>query len=90
MRTSLNEIKQAEDFLSGNLKPAELLIFRARLLVDPRLRMHVSLLKKTYTLIRLYGREKLRSEITSVHNRMFSDPDRILFQQKILQLFSNS
>lgn len=88
MTTSLNEIKTVEDFLNGKLIPEESLLFRAGLLIDPLLRMNVSMQKKTYSLIRLYGRRKLRSEITTIQEKIFNDPANALFKQRIEQLFS--
>jgi hypothetical protein len=87
MRTSLNEIQQAGKFLSGEMKPEESLLFRARLLVNPGLRLNVRLLKTTYSLIRYYGRKKLKSEFSAMHNELFSDRSRTQYQQEIHKLF---
>lgn len=89
MTTSLNEITQAEDFLQGNLKPEDSLVFRARLLVSPLFRKNFLAQQKTYSLIRLYGRRKLKSEIESIQEKFFNDPDNTFYRQKIEQLFTN-
>jgi hypothetical protein len=90
MRTSLNKIKQAEDFLSGSLKPEDSVLMRAKLLLDPVLRMNMRIQQKVYTLIALYGRRKLKDEIDEIHSRVFNDPDRAAYREKIIQLFSKS
>ena len=87
MRASLNKIKENEDFLSGSLKPQDALVFRAKLLLDPLLRMSVSLQKKTYSIVKLCGRRTLIQEINSIQGKIFSDPYRTDFHRKIDQLF---
>jgi hypothetical protein len=89
MTTSLNEIKQVEDFLHGKLKPEESLFFRAKLLINPVLRKNVSMQKKTYSLIRLYGRRKLKLEIAFVQEKIFNDPGKESYKKKIEKIFSN-
>lgn len=88
MRTSLNDIKQAEDFLSGELKPQDSVLMRARLLIDPVLRMNLAIQQKVYALVKLYGRRKLKEEIEDVHTKIFQDPGRVAYREKITQLFS--
>jgi hypothetical protein len=89
MRTSLNEIKQTDDFLSGKLSPEDSVLFKARLLINPVLRLNVSLHRKTLTLVRFYGRKKLRAEIETVHNKIFQDPGRSSYHDMISKLFKN-
>jgi hypothetical protein len=87
MRTSMNEIKQAEDFLLGKLPSANALLFKANLFLDPMLRLNVAAQKKLYTLVRAYGRKKIKLEVESVREKIFADPEKISFRQKIAQLF---
>ncbi|MDV3310166.1 MAG: hypothetical protein LOY03_15265 [Cyclobacteriaceae bacterium] len=87
MRTSLNELKEMEEFLSGTMKPGETLLFRARLLLDPALRRNLSLLQRCHAVIRWYGRKELKEKIQSVHNRVFTDPGRTAYRRSIEQLF---
>jgi hypothetical protein len=90
MRTSLNEIELAEKFLAGKMDPAESLLFRAKMLIDPALRLNVLSLKKTYAVIRFYGRKKLKSDLQTIHNELFNDPDKHQYQQDIHLLFSKT
>ena len=53
MRTSLNNIKQTEDYLSGQMSAGDSLLFKAKMLIDPSLRLSVVMQQKTYLLIRL-------------------------------------
>lgn len=88
MRTSLNDIKKAEDLLSGKLSAPEAVLMQARLLIDPVLRMNVEFQRRVYALITLYGRRKVKAEIEDVHDRIFQDPARAAYREEIAQLFS--
>jgi hypothetical protein len=90
MRTSLNNTNQIEDFLSGHMSQKDSFLFKAKMLIDPVLRMNVGMQRKTYSLIRLYGRKQLISEIEIVHQRIFQDPEKKNFCRGIEQLFSKS
>lgn len=46
--------------------------------------MKASLNNITHTIIKLYGRKKLRIKLESIHNQLLEDPD---FKQKILRIF---
>jgi hypothetical protein len=87
MKTSWNNTELIEQYLKGQLNVDDALVFEANLLVDPFLRMNVFLQKKIYLLITLYGRKKLKAEIEQVHNHLFENPDKIIFQERIHQLF---
>jgi len=87
MRTSLNDIKKADDFLTGRLSTGETLLFQAKLWIDPLLHYRVSMLKKVYTLVHLYGRNKMRMELTGLHERIFNDPEKVLWHQQVKSLF---
>lgn len=87
MKTSWNSTKLIEQYLKGQLSVDDALVFKANLLIDPLLRMNLSLQKKIYLLVTLYGRKKLKAEIEQVHNRLFENPDKIIFQERIHHLF---
>ncbi len=87
MRTSLNEIQQIEAYLQGRLQPAEALLFRAKLLLDPALRLNLRGQKQAYLLLKRYHRHKLKKELSAVHEQLFNDPQKTAFQQEILHLF---
>lgn len=88
METSLIEIQQAERYLQKQLPPGEMLLFEARMLTDPTLRLNVSAQQEVYDLLVLYRRKKLLEKAEVVHQRIFRDPLRIRFQRSIHQLFT--
>jgi hypothetical protein len=90
MKTSRNNSRHIEEYLNGRQTTEDTLVFEANLLVDPMLRMNVFFQKKIYSLINLYGRKKLKAEIEQVHNRLFENPEKIVFQDRIHQLFKES
>ena len=88
MRTSLNNIRETEEYLFGILTPVERLIFNARTLVDPLFRRDTHFQKNAYRVIRHYGRKKLREEIEAVETRMFNDGDARSLQNQISKIFN--
>jgi hypothetical protein len=88
MRTSLNDIKQAEDLLMGRLEPAGALLLKAKLLLDPALRSNMVWLRKTLDLVKLYSRQQVRSEVDAIHNHYFSAEGKKAYRESIEQLFS--
>lgn len=89
MRTSLTELKQTEAWLQKSLEPQESLLFEARLLSSPLLRLHVQLQTKAYHLLKLFHRHKLKEEVRLVEDRLFTNPEKQDFQQQIFQLFDS-
>ncbi|HEX5168462.1 MAG TPA: hypothetical protein VFW11_04770 [Cyclobacteriaceae bacterium] len=87
MRTSLNEIEQVEKYLFKKMNIDESLLFEARMLIHPMLRLNVSAQKKVYSLIKLYHRKKIKEEIEVIHQKLFTDPSKKEFQRSIHQLF---
>lgn len=83
----LHEIKEIENYLQGNLNPSSKLVFEARLSLDPVLTLRVNWQRRLYSIIRLSGRRKIKSEAERIHRRLFSDPAKQGFRQQIFQLF---
>jgi hypothetical protein len=88
MKTSWNNAQAIEHYLSGALSTAGALLFRARLLTNPDLRIKVAQQKKAYALVQLYGRKKFKSRLEAMHQQLFSDPEKKNFQQEVLQYFT--
>lgn len=89
MRTSLNNIRETEEYLLGVMAPVEQLVFNARILIDPLLRRNTHFQKKAYSVIRHYGRKKLREEIGAVETRMFHNRGTRSFQDQVSKIFNN-
>jgi hypothetical protein len=88
MKTSLNNTIRIEKYLLGQLNPPDRFLFEAQLLLNPGLRMDFLVQKKVYTLLKMYHRKKLKAELGEVHRQLFSDPEKLRFQQHIFQLFN--
>lgn len=89
MRTSLNDIKQNEDFIQGDLSAGESLVFQARLIINPVLRANVAIQKMIYAAVRAFGRKVTKQEIEQIHHQLFSDPSKKEFQEEIYREFKN-
>jgi hypothetical protein len=88
MRTSLHDIQQIDDYLLSYAGEADRSLFEARLILQPALQENMAWQQKTYTIIRQYCRRQLKTEIESVHEQLFNEPEHIPFRRKIMALFS--
>jgi hypothetical protein len=87
MRTSLNEIKEIDDHVLKQAAPDDVLLFEAKLIINPELKYQVLWHKQTLGLVQQYGRNNFRVEIEAVHQKLFSLPEHEGFRQKIMRLF---
>lgn len=86
MKTSVNETQHIETYLLGGPED-EALVVEARLLIDENLREKTAWQQKTYELVTLYGRKKLKQEIAEVHQALFTSEKHSTFRKKILSFF---
>lgn len=88
MKTSWNELRLSEDYLSGKLHPEERVLFEARLLIEPGLEDELYWQRRTYGLVRAYGRQELRNQIRSIEKELFEAPEHSSFTQWIKRFFT--
>jgi hypothetical protein len=84
---TLHETKEIDYYLLGKLSPASRLVFEARLLIDPVLKLRVEWQGRLYQIIKRSGRRQIKAETVRIHNRLFSDPAKQDFQRSVFQLF---
>lgn len=84
----MNNIRQTEAYIKGEMQPEEALLFEAQLLTNPLMRIDLRLQQKAYSLIRLFHRKKLKEEIAAVQEQLFNDPEKEAFRQQISRLFN--
>ena len=85
---TLRETREIDRYLLDKLSPASRLLFEARLLIDPTLKLRVDWQQKLYSIIKRSGRRQMKSEVALVHRQLFSDPAKREFQLNVFQLFS--
>ena len=85
---TLRETKEINRYLLDKLSPASRLLFEARLLIDPPLKLRVALQQKLYSIIKRSGRRQMKSEAARAHHQLFSDPAKRDFQLSVFELFS--
>ena len=88
MRTSLNDIQQIDDYLLQYAGKTDRALFEARLILKPALQESLLWQQKTYDIIRQHSRRRLKAEIESVHQHLFTEPEHISFRRKIQRIFS--
>jgi hypothetical protein len=89
MKTSWNETRQIDAYLSGSMDTGNALLFEANMVLEPALQDKALWQIKAHTAIQHYGRAQLKKEIEAVHQKLFTAPEHVSFKQKIRRLFSN-
>lgn len=87
MKTSLDNLQLMEDCLLGQASGEQRLLFEAKLLLDPMLREDAYWQRKTYRIVRDYGRQQLRDELERVHQVLFTAPQHRKFCDRVLGFF---
>ncbi len=87
MKTSQTKILQIEKYIAGKLSPEDTLIFEAHLLTSRSFRLLFNLQKKVQLLVKFYHRKKLKEELESIHEEVFSDPNNFVFRQRVYSIF---
>jgi hypothetical protein len=90
MKISWNDTRHIERYLNNELSKEEKILFETQLVLDPRFKLNVGLLKQIHSLIKLYGRRKMKAEIGKIQHKLFQSPEHVIFQQRIKQLFKNN
>jgi hypothetical protein len=88
MRTSLNEIQQIERFLLNQLSGPDKLVFEARVLTNPSLRIKAVIQQKLQLVIKAFHRKQQKQELLAIHHKLFSHPDKVEFQERVLRYFN--
>jgi hypothetical protein len=84
----LDEVRDIDKYLFDKLDKPSKLVFEARMLIDPTLKLRVEWQERVYAIVKLSGRLKIRNEAEGIHRQLFDDPARLSFQQDVLQLFT--
>ena len=90
MKISWNDTGRIERYLNDGLSKEEKILFEAQLVLDPHLKLNVRLQKQIHSLIKLYGRRKMKAEIGKIHYKLFQSREHVIFQQRIQQLFKDN
>jgi hypothetical protein len=90
MKISWNDTRHIERYLNNELSKEEKILFETQLVLDPRFKLNVGLLKQIHSLIKLYGRRKMKAEIGKIEHKLFQSPEHVIFQQRIKQLFKDN
>jgi hypothetical protein len=88
MRTSLTEIKQIEDHLAGTSDVPERLVFEAKMLTQPELRINVHLQQTIIRIVNLLHRKKMKQDLQKIHDELFSSKEKSSFRKNIFKLFN--
>lgn len=85
MRKQLEEIREIESYISGNIPVEEKLLTEAKMILSPELKNKWKLQLMVYRLVRLFGRAERKQELTAIHEQLMAEPS---FHNKIISIFS--
>ncbi|MBC9797302.1 hypothetical protein [Sinomicrobium weinanense] len=88
MKTSWLETKQLEDRIFRKDTGADALMMDVKLYLSEDLRQKLAAQKDAYGYIQAYGRKKLKTEIASVHHKLFHEEKHNNFRKRIRKIFS--
>lgn len=83
----MNDALAIDNYLMYRLAPDMRLLFEARLLLEPELKLRLHSQKEVMAIAERYGREQLRQHIQAAEARVFVQPRFSDFQNRIKQLF---
>ena len=87
MRISLNNIRDIERYIDGTMEPNDALLFEEKLRSDSLLKLNVLLQEKVLAIVRMYHRKKLKMELEELHQRIFNDPGKVMFRERVMGIF---
>jgi len=87
MKTSAFDTQHIDRYLLQQLPAGDKLVFDAKLMLCPELKDTVKWQRKVHQLVRLRGKMQLKSQIKSVEQLVFSQPEYSSFRQRIMRLF---
>jgi len=90
MKISWHDTRHIERYLNNELSKEEKILFETQLVLDSYFKFNVGLQKQIHSLIKLYGRRKMKVEIGKIHHKLFQNPEHVIFQQRIQQLFKDN
>lgn len=85
MRKQLEEIREIESYISGDMPAEEKPLTEARMIVSPELKNKWRLQLMVHRVVQLFGRAERKRELASIHERLMSEPS---FHNKIISIFS--
>ena len=85
----MNNIREIERYIEGTMDRNEAVLFEEKMRSDSLLRLNVSLQEKVLAIIRMYHRKRLKMELEEVHERIFNDPGKVTFKERVMEIFRN-
>jgi hypothetical protein len=89
MRISLNNIREIERYIEGTMDRNDAVLFEEKMRSDSLLRLNVNLQEKVLAIIRMYHRRRLKIELEELHQRIFNDPAKVTFRERVMGIFRN-
>ena len=83
----MNNIREIERYIDGTMERNDVLLFEEKMRGDSLLRLNLLLQEKVLAIVRMYHRRKLKMELEEIHQRIFNDPEKVNFRERVMGIF---
>ena len=85
MRRSLHEVQEIDRYINKELNSGQRILFQAKMILSPGLRIMVADQQKVYMVITRFARNEQRKKLENIYNQFMQEP---AFNKEITSIFS--
>jgi len=85
MRRSLHEVQEIDRYINKELNSGQRILFQAKMILSPGLRIMVADQQKVYMVITRFARNEQRKKLENIYNQLMQEP---AFNKEITSIFS--
>jgi len=85
MRRSLHEVQEIDRYINKELNSGQRILFQAKMILSPGLRIMVADQQKVYMVITRFARNEQRKKLENIYNQLMQEP---AFNREVTSIFS--
>jgi|GEM_PF-2400119 len=85
MRRSLHEVQEIDRYINKELNSGQRILFQAKMILSPGLRIVVADQQKVYMVITHFARNEQRKKLENIYNQLMQEP---AFTKEVTSIFS--
>ena len=85
MRRSLHEVQEIDRYINKELNSGQRILFQAKMILSPGLRIMVADQQKVYMVITRFARNEQRKKLENIYNQLMQEP---AFNKEVTSIFS--
>ena len=85
MRRSLHEVQEIDHYINKELNSGQRILFQAKMILSPGLRIMVADQQKVYMVITRFARNEQRKKLENIYNQLMQEP---AFNKEVTSIFS--